>query len=126
MTVKSVIAAECCNHYREGPYGKANWCVAKDTVCPIFTPTFYRCPWFEKAVLPAWTDVAAEWADMCGQEQLPEITVTRQAICRNCGEAFKAENNQQECCSEACQIEARKRYVRAYRRGKRKAVSAAS
>jgi len=125
MTVKAVIAAECCNHFREGPYSMSNYCCAKDAVCPIFTPTFQRCRWFETAVLPAWPDVAAEWADMCGQEETGDITVTRQAICRNCGEAFKTTNNRQGYCSEACSVEGRKRYVREYRRHKRTPVSGA-
>lgn len=102
LTVKSVIQAECCNHYMDGPYEMRHYCCWKDRVCPIFTDEFRRCGWFEEAVMPAWMDVAAEYADMCGQRSQEEITVTRLAICRNCGESFKAIHNRQQYCSEEC------------------------
>ena len=101
LSVKAVIAGECCNHFRDGPRGVANWCVAKDAPCPIFA-TFRRCRWFEDAVLPAGPDVAAEYAALAGQKTGGEGVVARRAICRHCGEAFKALHNRQQYCSEAC------------------------
>ena len=53
-------------------------------------------------MLPAWPDVAAEYAALAGQNISGEPVVTRRAICRNCGEAFKALHNRQQYCSEAC------------------------
>ena len=29
LTVKAVIAGECCSHFRDGPRGVANWCVGR-------------------------------------------------------------------------------------------------
>jgi hypothetical protein len=101
QTVKRIVETECCNHFADGPYGAYHWCVNRDAVCPIFTE-FRRCKWFEEAVLPAWPDVAAEYADMCGQEETGEITIIRQAKCRNCGDMFKTESNSERYCSGAC------------------------
>ena len=101
LTVKAAITGRCHSHGRGGPPGVANWCVRKDAVCPIFA-TFRPCEWFETAVLPDCPDVAAEYASLAGQDASGEMTVTRRAICRNCGEAFKALHNRQQYCSEAC------------------------
>jgi predicted nucleic acid-binding Zn ribbon protein len=124
LTVKAVIAGQCHSHGRGGPLGVANWCVRKDAVCPIFA-TFRRCEWFETAVLPDCPDVAAEYAALAGQNRSGEPVVTRQAICRNCGEAFKALYNRQQYCSEECRHQGRKDYERRYKRGKRAPVSGA-
>ena len=107
LTVKAVVAGRCHRHGCGGPPGVANWCVRKDAVCPIFA-TFRRCEWFETAVLPDCPDVAAEYAALAGQNRSGEPVVTRQAICRHCGEAFKALHNRQQYCSEPC-IQAGKR-----------------
>ena len=124
LTVRAVIAGECCNHFRDGPGGVANWCVVKDAACPIFA-TFRRCKWFETAVLPAWPDVAAEYAVLAGQNLSGEITVTRRAICRHCGEAFKALHNRQQYCSEACAKAGARVKTKERVRRHRKPVSAA-
>ena len=122
LSVKAVIAGKCCNYFRSGPRGAADWCEPEDEVCPIFA-TVRRCPWFETAVLPAWPDVAAEYAALAGQSTSNEPVVTRQAICRHCGEAFKALHNRQQYCSEECRRQGRKDYERRYKRGKRAPVS---
>lgn len=100
--LQSIIAAECCNHFLEGPGGAANWCVAKERVCSVFA-TFRRCKWFEDAVLPAWPDVAAEYAYLAGQEiDKRPASIAKLRVCRHCGEAFRPEHNRQLYCGEAC------------------------
>lgn len=120
-TVKSVTQAECANYFREGPWAKANWCVSKEQACHMFA-SFKRCRYFETAVLPAWQDVAAEYAAMCGQMEIGEETVARIAVCRNCGESFRAESNSIRYCSEACKIAAAKRVQREKKRRQRAEV----
>ena len=101
LTVKGVVAQECSCHFRDKRPAVDHWCESKDKVCPIFT-TFHPCKDFETAVLPAWPDVAAEYAALAGQNLSGQPVVRRQAVCRHCGEAFKALCNRQQYCSEAC------------------------
>lgn len=114
-TVRSVVAAECCNYLARGPGDVVHWCVAKERTCPVFA-LFRRCRWFEEAVLPAWPDVAAEYADLAGRLKTSESRAARRAVCPICGATFRATGNRQRYCSEEC----RKEGARASERDKKR------
>ena len=126
MTLKSVVQNECACYFREGPFGVSNFCVNGDKTCVMFAPTFKRCGYFQKALLLAWPDVAAEYAALVGQEATGEITVTRQAICRVCGEAYRATGNRQQYCSEACKVAGKRGKDKNWQRTRRAPTSVPS
>jgi predicted nucleic acid-binding Zn ribbon protein len=120
MKLKQFIKAECANYFHEGhPPTVKDWCEPRDRRCAVIAES-RRCAYFEKAVLPACPDLAGEYADLTGQKT--EIAVTRLAVCRLCGEAFRTPHNRQQYCSEACAKAGEREKSRARQRRRRSPV----
>lgn len=123
MTVKQFIRAQCANHFTEGhPATVRDWCEARDRRCAVIAES-RRCPYFEAALLPACPDLAGEYAAIADQKT--EITVTRLAVCRACGEAFRTPSNRQQYCCEECAKTAAKTRTKARVRRHRSESTAA-
>lgn len=64
LSVKSVIMNECANYFSCDPsHHSCHWCEARGEKCVVLAKG-EPCAYFEKAVLPSWSDVAGDYARM--------------------------------------------------------------
>lgn len=64
LSVKSVIMNECANYFSCDPSRRScHWCEARGEKCVVLAKG-EPCAYFEKAVLPSWSDVAGDYARM--------------------------------------------------------------
>ncbi len=100
-TVANIIAAECAGYVCVGPYQVRDWCWRHDKVCKLIV-AWNRCGYFEGAVLPAWPDVAAEYADKAHTGDARPTVRINPPVCPICTAEFVSRQNRQRYCSAAC------------------------
>lgn len=122
MTCESIAKEHCADYMHDGPLDTKHFCVNGDKVCVFYAPDFIRCNYFEGAVLPAWPDVAAEYAVLCGQRIGEEIEAARMRGCGVCGRAFTPKSNRQQYCSPACQMKGNRAVTKHRMRRSRQSV----